>query len=36
MNHGGRTHGMLRTFLVSLVALLAVPATALAADGVVH
>jgi putative effector of murein hydrolase LrgA (UPF0299 family) len=36
MNHGGRTHGMLRTFLVSHVALLAVPATALAADGDVH
>jgi hypothetical protein len=32
MVHGGRTNGMLRTFLVSLVALLAVPASALAAD----
>jgi hypothetical protein len=32
MLHGGRTNGMLRTLLVSLVALLAVPASALAAD----
>jgi hypothetical protein len=32
MVHGGRTNGMLRTLLVSLVALLAVPSAALAAD----
>jgi hypothetical protein len=32
MVHGGRTKGMLRTLLVSLVAVLAVPASALAAD----
>jgi K+-transporting ATPase A subunit len=36
MFHGGRTNGMLRTLLVSLVALLAVPASALAATGDVH
>jgi hypothetical protein len=36
MVHGGRTNGMLRTLLVSLVALLAVPASALAAGGDVH
>jgi hypothetical protein len=32
MVHGGKATGMLRTLLVSLVALLAVPASALAAD----
>ena len=32
MVHGGRTNGMLRTLLVSLVGLLAVPARAFAAD----
>jgi K+-transporting ATPase A subunit len=36
MLHGGRTNGMLRTLLVSLVALLALPASALAATGDVH
>jgi p-aminobenzoyl-glutamate transporter AbgT len=36
MVHGGRTKGMLRTLLVSLVAVLAVPASAMAADGDVH
>jgi hypothetical protein len=36
MLHGGRTNGMLRTLLVSLVALLAVPASALAAGGSPH
>jgi hypothetical protein len=36
MLHGGRTNGMLRTLLVSLVALLALPASALAAPGDVH
>jgi K+-transporting ATPase A subunit len=36
MLHGGRTDGMLRTLLVSLVALLALPASALAATGDVH
>jgi hypothetical protein len=33
MLHGGRKKGMLRTLLTSLVAVLAVPASALAADG---
>jgi K+-transporting ATPase A subunit len=36
MLHGGRTNGMLRTLLVSLVALLALPASALAATGDIH
>jgi hypothetical protein len=36
MVHGGRTNGMLRTLLVSLVASLALPASALAADGNPH
>jgi hypothetical protein len=36
MVHGGRTNGMVRALLVSLVAALAVPASALAAPGDVH
>jgi hypothetical protein len=36
MLHGGRTNGMLRALLVSLTALLAVPASALAATGDPH